>query len=421
MSEDFLHYLWRFRLIYDRLKLTNGEAFSVIHPGEHNFNAGPDFLNARIRAGSTTWAGNVEVHVRASDWYRHEHQHDDAYRNVILHVVYENDAVITDPAGQPLLTLVLEGNFDTTILEKYDDFIGNLRWIPCEQLLPDIEEFYFSSWAPALAVERLILKSEQFRESWEYCKHDWEACFYLQMAHAFGFRINSDAFGLIAKTIPLKLISKHFASRFQLEALFYGQAGLLQEVATEEYPQLLAREYEYLREKYGLVPVQPGLMRFLRLRPSNFPTIRISQFCALLYKRQDLFTRILEMEDLSGLYDYLEVEASSYWSQHFVFGKLSAPAVKKLGRNSVGLLLMNFVIPFLFFYGEMKQLEFLRIRALSFLEKEPGEMNHIIGGWKNLGMPVDNALQTQALLQLKHHYCDRKRCLECRLGARILK
>lgn len=420
MNEDLLHYIWKYKLLREGLHLTNGEELVILHPGEHNFNAGPDFLNSRIRVGSTTWAGNVEIHIRTSDWYRHEHQWDDAYRNIILHVVYDDDALIADPSGQPLLTLIMKGKFDETILQRYEDFTGNRRWIPCEQMLPGIDKFYFSNWSPALAVERLMRKSEQFRISWESCKHDWDECFYQQLSRSFGFRINSDTFEMLAASMPLKIITRNLSSPFRLESLFYGQAGLLSAKWSEEYPQQLLKEYDHLREMHSLVPLQPGLLRFLRLRPSNFPTIRISQFCNLLNKQRDLFGSILEIDDLQGLYNYFMLQASSYWDEHFIFGKISPVSVKNLGRSSAELLIMNFVIPFLFFYGEMKQNASLRLRALDFLEKQRGEMNNIILGWKNLGMPVENALHTQALLQLKNNYCDKKRCLECRIGRKLI-
>jgi hypothetical protein len=420
MNEEFLHYLWKFRLLDPELCTVSGEPLVVLHPGEHNKDGGPDFFNARLKINGTTWAGNVEIHEKASGWYKHRHQQDPSYDNVILHSVYENDAEVTRRSNEKIPTLVMKGHFPDYIYERYRDFQENRNWIPCKAVISNVDPFVFEQWNPSLAVEKLEEKLLVMKKSLEASTFDWEETFYRNLAGSFGFRINAQPFELLARSLPWKLLQKHRTSLFQLEALLLGQSGMLKPDFTEEYPRLLLQEYRFLKEKYGLKEISCSLWKFLRLRPSNFPAIRIAQFACLINNAKDLFQLVLESPDIREIADHFAVNASVYWDTHFLFGKLSIPKPKLLGTDSIHLLIINFVVPFLFLYGETKSLANFKEKGLSFLEQLPPESNTIIRNWRESGIISPNALSTQALLHLKSHYCDKKRCLECRIGNYLL-
>jgi hypothetical protein len=381
---------------------------------------GPDFFNARLKINGTTWAGNVEIHVKASAWYRHRHQHDPAYDNVILHIVYENDEDVTRRSDEKIPALVLAGRFPAYIYDRYRDFQENLNWIPCKGLIEGIDPFIFEQWIPVLAVERLEEKVIFLKKSLEASKFDWEETFYRNLARSFGFRINAQPFELLARSLPWKLLQKHRDNLFQLEALLFGQAGMLDQEFTENYPVLLQKEYLFLKEKYGLNGIPGSLWKFLRLRPLNFPTIRIAQFAFLIHQAKDLFLRVLESRDPREMEDLFSVQASGYWDSHFLFGRLSAPKSRQMGIASIRLLTVNLVAPFLFLYGEVKALPSYKEKGLAFLEALPPESNADILGWTGVGIPAPDSLHSQALLHLKSRYCDKRRCLECRIGNSLL-
>jgi hypothetical protein len=421
MNEEFLHYLWKYRLLDPDLFTESGDPLVVIHPGEHNTDGGPDFFNARIRIGGTTWAGNVEIHVNASDWFRHRHEKDPAYDNVILHVVHEKDASVWRHTGDEVPALVIKGHFPESIYDRYRDFTENRRWIPCEGVIYDALPFIFEQWMPVLAVERLVEKSASINQSLENCSYDWNETFYRNLAKAFGFRINAQPFELLAGSLPWKILQKHRDNIFQLEALLFGQAGMLGADLKEEYPRLLRREYGFLAGKYGLQCIPEGVWKFLRLRPSNFPTVRIAQLARLVYSSTDLFSAVIECKDPGSVTRLFAVNASEYWDSHFLFGRISASRKKMMGASSISLLIINLVAPFLFLYGEVKALPQYKEKGLAFLELLPPELNADVERWKGIGIPAPDALHTQALLQMKSRYCDKKRCLECRVGATLLR
>ena len=382
---------------------------------------GPDFFNARLRIGETVWAGNVEIHLRASHWFRHGHQFDHAYDNAILHVVYESDAPVYGPNGEPLQTLVVRDRFPLRIYDRYREMMENRQWIPCFNQLSTTPGNGFNLWAPALAVERLAGKSLAVKQQWERCRNDWEEALYLHLASTFGMKINSLPFELLAKSLPLRIVRKHLDSLFQLEALYFGQSGLLENGFGGGYPADLLNEYQYLRKKYDLKPIPGSTWKFLRLRPVNFPTLRISQWAGFIYNgRLDLLD-ILECSSARELAGALNAGASPYWDTHYVFGKASPFRKKLLGKDAVYLLMINGIVPFMFFHGLEKDQPVRRETALNILEQIPGEQNAQVGMWETAGMPVVNALQTQALIHLKKTYCDRKRCLDCRIGNFLLE
>ena len=421
MTEEFLQYLWKYRLYKPGLSLVNGEPMEVIHPGEQNFDEGPDFFNTRIKLGNTIWAGNAEVHIRASDWQRHEHDIEKNYGNVVLHVVYENDYRVERANGEIIPAVELRNMFDMAIFERYRDFMQNRRWIACESLLDNVTSFEKESWLESLLVERLERKETALTDDLRRNKNDWHETFYYSIARGFGFKLNSDAFGMLAKSLPLQCLGKHKDNLIQLEALLFGQAGLLSEELTDQYAQTLWHEYQYLRKKFQLQPMNGHLWRFMRLRPSNFPTIRIAQFAMLIHQSSGLLSQILEIRDTIKLVKLLDTDCSDYWHTHYRFDKSSARKTKHIGEASAVSLVINTVVPFMFALGRQKDDQELKDKALQILMELPGEMNAITRKWVSFGMENNSAADSQALIELKNIYCDFKKCLNCRIGNALIR
>ncbi|MCX6286855.1 MAG: DUF2851 family protein [Bacteroidetes bacterium] len=419
MNEQFLQYIWKFRLLNPDLQAEGGEKLAVLHPGIQNTDGGPDFFNARIRINQTVWAGNVELHTRSSDWIRHRHQSDPAYENVILHVVYENDQVIRQKHKDMMTTLVVKNNFPASIEEQYKEIMQNHLWIPCYNLLNGAAPRVMRLWAPALATERLNAKSGFIlRLLDEYA--DWDEVLYILLASGFGFRINALPFELLARSIPLRIVRKNADCLFKLEALFYGQSGLLGRHPRDKYRCSLQAEYNHQQAKYGLKPLKPGLWKRLRLHPQNFPDIRISQFVQCLFSCKAEPGFLLNTSDTAIMLEFFQLSASDYWNTHYRFGKTVGKKEKKIGPASARLLLINILAPFLFAYGSAWDVSPLRMKAVELLESLEGEANHETRMWGSLGVKAGNALESQALIQLKRKYCDQKRCLECRIGLKLL-
>lgn len=421
MKEEFLHYLWRFRLLQPTLYTQRKESVEVLNPGLYNTDAGPDFTQAKVKIGDTIWAGNIEIHVRASDWDRHKHQKDKAYNAVVLHVVYVCDADILLENGGQVSCLELKGKFDCSLLEKYEGFLDSRKWIPCSGQIIDFPKLNLSALYSRLSIERLEDKTQLIQKRLEKNKNDWEESFYQALAGGFGLKINQDIFVRLAESLALKKIVRKHTNRFQIEALLFGQAGLLNLRAFEdEYPKALKKEYHYLVKKYQLQNLPGHLWKYLRLRPSNFPTVRIAQFAALLSEHKNLFSKVIESETLEQLVHLFKVEASSYWTTHYVFDKPSKASLKVLSNDRVNLFLINIIIPFLFLYGKQRSSEFISERALKFLDLIPAEKNKTIRNFKNEGLDSKSAFHTQALIQLKSNYCDFKKCLVCPVGNYLL-
>jgi hypothetical protein len=419
MNEQFLQYVWKYRLLNPELYTLGGEMLTILHPGLQNTDGGPDFFNARIRINETVWAGNIEVHTRSSDWIRHRHQFDPAYDNVILHVVYENDQVIRQKHKEMMPTLVIKNNFPLAIEERYTRIMQNHQWIPCFNLLNGNTYNVIKLWAPALTTERLHEKARFiFRLLDEYA--DWDEVLYILLSSGFGFRINSLPFELLARSVPLKIIRKNSDSLFRLEALFYGQSGLLGRSPGDKYRHSLLTEYSHLQVKYGLKPLKPSLWKRLRLHPQNFPDIRISQLAQCLYNCHAEPRCLLEINDIKELEKFFQLKASEYWDTHFRFGKRAGRKEKQTGLHSARLLLINILAPFLFAFGSARDISPYSMRAIELLESLEGEENHETRVWGSLGIKAANAMESQAMIQLKRSYCDHKRCLECRVGLKLL-
>ena len=424
MKEEFLHYLWKYGL-YDHEKLCDNEhnRIIVIHPGEYNRDSGPDFFNARISAGGTVWAGNIEIHIKSSQFEVHGHQNDPAFNNVILHVVAVNDKQVFNSLGEELLTVEL--TFDPELYEKYEYLINNPYVIACEGEISSIDNTHIRHWLNTVEIERLEDKSALIMKTYSETGNDWEETFYRLLTRYFGFRVNTEPFELLARNIPLKYIRRHTDNRFQIEALLFGTAGMLEEglfndALSDLYYKDLIKEYKVLASKYSLQPIHGKAWKFSRLRPVNFPTVRISQLAEMLCVSGGLFSRVLESKDIVQLKSLFEVTASEYWNDHFVFGKRSREFSKITGSQATDIFLINAVIPAIFVYGLCRDQEEFRERALTFLDNIAAEDNIITQEWKTAGINLRSAFESQAVIQLRNEYCRKRRCLDCRIGSKLI-
>ena len=420
MTEDFLIYIWRYQLYAPDLQTSEGQKLIVKNPGIRNTNAGPDFSNAMVRIGATLWAGNVEVHVKSSDWNLHQHQNDDAYSNVILHVVFEHDRIILDRNGNSIPTIELKGKIDEDRFSKYQYFVSNKNWIPCSREINLVDPITLTSWLERMLVERLERKTDAVEKVFLHNKNNWEDSFYQVLAGNFGFKVNEQPFRMLATMLPLHILKKHSNNHMQLEALLMGQAGLLKREFTDEYPIQLKNEYNFLKQKYGLIPMETHLWKFMRLRPANFPTIRISQFANLMSKHANMFSEIIECNTIHGLFSIFDAHASEYWENHFNFDVVSTSSSKKLGAVAIRTIIINTIVQFVYYYGTARDKQKYRDMAIQFLLDLPPEKNAITREWEKLSIKAENALESQALLELKNKYCDLKKCLHCSLGLKLL-
>jgi hypothetical protein len=424
MKEEFLHWLWKNRF-FDDGSLCDREAglIEVITPGEYNRDSGPDFFNTRLIIGGTEWAGNTEIHISASDWYRHGHHTDHAYDNVILHLVHNEDTDVYTASGRRLITA--RPGFETALWENYFDFVNNPSPLPCSGLVGLTDSFMVKRWLWSLGVERLQRKSNEIREMLVKTGNDWEETLYRLVSRYFGFRVNTDPFEMLASRLPLKIIRKHSDNLLQVEALLFGTAGLLdealfREAVKDDYYLLLSREYRVLRSKYSLQPVDGWLWKFHRLRPANFPTVRMSQLAALLTHSEGLFSRVLECRDNESLRSLLSVTASQYWNSHYQFGKEVSSTAGRAGRQSVDLLIINAVAPLLFVCGKIRQQQELCDRAVDILDSLPPEENSVVTDFVKAGLKPESAFASQALLELRSLKCRNHRCLDCAIGSALI-
>ncbi|MBV3638058.1 MULTISPECIES: DUF2851 family protein [Bacteroides] len=421
--ELLLHYVWKHKIFpLKMLQTTTGEPVEVIDAGLPNTNAGPDFFNAKLKIGGTLWVGNIEVHILASDWMRHGHDKDAAYDNVILHVAETVDCEVFRANGIPVPQLQL--SCPESVRQRYDELSHAEIYPPCYSILSSLPKLTVHSWLSALQVERFEQKAHLIATRLERCNNHWEDVFFITLARNFGFGLNGDAFEAWASRLPFRAIDKHRDNLFQVEAFFFGQAGLLDEELPDAdgYYLKLQKEFRYLQHKFELsAPMAATQWRFLRLRPGNFPHVRLAQLANLYYKEQSLFSRIMEADTLEAVRKLLAVTTSPYWEEHFNFRKVSSSCEKQVGKNAQNLIVINTVIPFLYAYGLHKADELLCERATGFLESLKAEDNHIIRHWSGAGLPVSTAADSQALLQLQKEYCDKKDCLRCRFGFEYLR
>lgn len=418
MTEKLLQFIWQFQY-FNRsdLQLETGGNLQIIYPGRLNSNQGPDFLEAKIRLDNTIWIGNIELHVRTSDWDKHAHAADKNYQNVILHVVWENDVPVSK---QQTALVILQHRVSKLLLGKYEEWMDSVSFIPCEKTLSQVNEVIWVAWKPRLLVERLQRRSESVQAYLEQNHSHWEEIFWWLLAKNFGYTINAEAFEAVAKTIQTAILAKHKNQIIQLEALLMGQAGLLDDDFQESYPTMLKKEYRFLKKKYQLQPVRMPV-HFLRMRPGNFPTIRLAQLAVLVQQSSHLFSKIKEQATLHELFGLFTVTANDYWNYHYVFDTAGSFSKKLLGRQRIENIIINTIVPVLFAYGHRHGEAIYKEKALQWLEELRPENNHIISGWKVIGVENRNAFDSQALIELKTRYCDNKRCLECAIGNALLK
>ena len=419
MKESILHYVWQNKLFRaHNLETTDAELLEIIDVGRMNTDAGPDFFNAKVKIGETVWAGNVEIHTNSSDWNKHNHQIDSAYNNVILHVVFKADGEVYRADGESIPQLEL--TFPKQIEDNYEQLFSETKWIPCADKISLVPSIFIQSWKNALLTERLEQKMTVIECLLADTNQHWEEAFYITLARSFGFGTNSQAFESLAKSISVSVLGKHKDNLFQLEALLFGQADLLITNDSNSYGQELRKEYDFLKTKYELTPIDGSQWKLLRLRPDNFPHIRIAQFAALIHSSSKLFSKIIEHPEIIYLKKLFTCEPSSFWKNHYLFADESPLKNKNLGTQSIHSILINTVVPFLFCYASHKNDEEMKDKALQILEQIPSERNSIVTNWQNIGLSSNSAYDSQAFLQLKKQYCDEKKCLRCRIGHKVL-
>ena len=419
-SEYLLHYIWKYRLFEQfGLKTTDGRIIEVLDPGIHNGDAGPDFFNAKVKIDDRVWAGNVEIHISSDDWYKHKHDADKSYNSTILHVVEIDKGAVLNEQKQVVPQMVLK--VPQTIRNEAEALLKSRSPIPCRDDMPSIKKYVMRAWIGSLGVERLERKTNDIYAHLLKMNNSWDDVFFVLLARNYGFGLNSDEFERLASSLSYKIVQRHSNNLFQVEALFYGQAGMLEDdTISDEYYIRLQSEYKFLAHKYNLKPLDGFLFKKLRVRPSAFPQIRIAQLSALLVQSGRLFSTILEIDDYKRLRLHLQSEVSEYWKTHYSFGKESKKSNKRLGDTSLDIILINTVAPMLFAYGKMKDQEKYCDRAMTILEYIKPERNSIVNAFKSAGVEVKNAFDSQALIQLRKEYCDKRKCLYCNIGYRIL-
>ena len=418
--EQFLQYVWKYRLysVVD-LETTEGFLVTVIDPGIRNTDAGPDFFNAKIKVFDTVWVGNIEIHRKASDWKNHNHDQNPAYDSVILHVVEVNDAVAYRTDGEMIPQAVMK--IPERIKNNMEWLLSREKSLPCAERIHEVEPLLVSTWMNTLLTERLERKVSDIFIRLEQNKDDWNEAFYITLTRNFGFGNNSDAFEWLARSLPFRTIRRQRCNSLQIEALFFGQAGLLADTLDDSYYQLLQQEYQFLQKKYKLKPVDYSLIKQLRMRPINFPHLRLAQLAAIWTHHDTLFSRILEDNQLETLKNCFDVSLSEFWDTHYHFRYTSPMKKKTIGLKATHIILINTVVPILFAYGKKKQKPDYCVQALHMLENIPPESNSLIKNFSDAGITVKNAGDTQAIIQLRREYCEKKKCLYCRIGFSLIK
>lgn len=421
MTEEFIHYLWRFQLIKGPLHSENKESIEVLSTGQRNRDAGPDYLNARIRIGETLWAGDVEIHVKSSDWIAHGHSSDRGYDGVILHVVIENDACIERFDGQEIPALVICDLFEPELFERYEVFLTSLGWIPCEGSIIQVDPSTWDSWFIYLAEERLARKSQFIDRLFAGNNGHLELTLYQCLASGFGQKVNTGPFEWLAQSLDLKLIMKHQEDISALEAMCFGQAGFLDEKPEDDYTARLTETYNFLKTKYDLENMPVHVWKFLRMRPAGFPTVKIAQWAGFLHHNADKLGKLLQLDRAEELLSFFDVETSEYWWDHYHFYRKTKSMPRKLGTDTALSIILNSIIPFIFVRGIRTGDKSILHRAIELLTLLPAEDNTVTRKWKSLGIEADQALTSQALLELKNQYCDHKNCLHCAVGNDLLR
>lgn len=422
MKEKLIHFIWKLKLFsFKSIQTTAKERIELISVGTENLNSGPDFFNAKIRINKQLWVGNVEIHVKSSDWYQHQHEIDENYDSVILHVVWDHDVEIFRKNNDKISTLELKNYIPKELLTNYNElFSKNKKWINCENDIKYVNTFIVENWLERLYFERLEQKSKFVKQLLLENQNNWEEALFILMAKGFGLRVNSESFVNFARSFDFSIVRKISNNKTQLEALFFGQAGLLSNENESVYFHNLKKEYEYLKTKFKIEPISKAQVQFFRLRPHNFPTIRLSQLAFLYHKYQNLFSKIIEIDAIDEFYKLFNVSTFSFWDTHYTFDISSKKRIKKLSKSFIDLLLINTIIPLKFVHFEsIGKNDFNKLFLIS--EQIKPESNTVISNFKELNVTTSNAFKTQALLQLKNEYCNKQLCLQCAIGKEVLK
>ena len=421
MKEDFLHYLWKFKKFDSlNLKTFNGEEITIINVGQYLELAGPDFFNAQITIGNQKWAGNVEIHLKSSDWYVHHHERDEAYENVILHVVWEHDIEIFRKNNTEIPVLELNKYVDKISVENYQSLMAPKSWIFCEKQINHVDEFVFKNWQERLFFERLERKSKPIFDLLEQTNQDWESVLFCLLAKNFGLNTNGEIFLKIAQNIPFLIVRKESFEIENLEALIFGTASLLDSEKEDNYFKDLKFRYFYLLHKYQLEESCIEPVQFFKHRPDNFPTIRLSQLANLYHSQQNLFSKITMLNSLKSSYDLFQISASEYWLNHYQFDKESPQKRKSLSKSFIDLIVINTIIPLQFAFAKSQGKE-ISEDLIQLLNEVTPEKNAVIEKFNSFGIVSKSAFGTQSLLQLKNEYCNKSKCLECSIGIELLK
>ena len=419
LNEKLLQYLWQFQYFNKTdLRTSAGELIEILYPGKLNTNQGPDFLEAQVRIGGTLMVGSVEIHLRTSQWIEHGHQGDANYKNVILHVVFENDK--EEDLDFPLPIVELQSRISNLLIDRYALLMDTQAFIACHNNIAETKDIVWISWRERLLAERLTRKSAVVFDLLKDNLAHWEEVFWWMLARNFGLKVNVEAFEAMARSISTRILGRHKNQIHQVESLLMGQAGLLNGTFSEEYPRLLQREYKFLQKKYDLKSIQIPLY-FHRMRPGNFPTVRLAQLAMLIHNSAHLFSKILETEKVKDITRLFEITANDYWHYHYKFDEPSAFKQKVLGTTMIDNLVINTIVPVLFAYGLHHKDERFKLKALEWLEQTKAEENNITRGYSALGLANSTAYESQAYIELKTQYCDQRNCLKCSVGNAILK
>jgi len=421
MKEDFLHYVWKFQK-FDGINFftSNNEKLHVKHPGSHNFDSGPDFFNAQIEIGGQLWAGNLEIHIKSSDWYAHNHQVDIAYNNVILHVVWEHDTKVYRSDGSEIPTFIVKDYISVDTVTQYQKlFSKQKKWINCESDFPQVDSFILDNWLERLYLERLERKEIILNQELVSTQNHWESLLFRMLCKNFGLKVNGESFFSIAKSIDFSIIQKNSQNSIELEALLFGQATLLEDNVEDAYFQDIKNRYQYLKHKYSLSNEGVISPKFFRLRPPNFPTLRLSQLSIVYFKHKTLFSKVIEINKLEDIYELFNVGTTDYWDTHYNFGVPSSKRKKKITKKFINLLIINTLLPIKFCYARQQGKEVIE-EVMSIAMQIPSEENSIIKKFNSLKKVSINSYHSQALLELKNEYCDKNQCLKCAIGNSIL-
>jgi hypothetical protein len=420
MKESFLHYLWQFKKFsFSELQTTEGLPITIVHSGNYLQQAGPDFFNAQLIIGTQRWAGSVEIHLKSSDWYVHHHETDAAYNNVILHVVWEHDTDVFRKNNTEIPVLELKNYVDAEILSHYQKLLSPKNWINCENELSIIDSFTLSNWKEKLFLERIEERSDEIEELLVTTANDWEAVFFLFLAKSFGLNVNGIVFFELMQSIPYEIIRKEQSDIVQLEALFLGRAGLLETDKEDVYFKELKKRWNYLQQKYQLPEIILQPVHFFKLRPDNFPTIRLAQLAQLISQEPQLFHKCMHIQKVSDFYQLVAIAPSVYWQSHYVFDRQSASKRKKLSKSFIDLVIINALLPFLFAFHRYQNSDSTE-QLLALASQIEPEKNVMIDKFLSFGLTCNTSYDTQALLQLKKQYCDFNRCLSCAIGQKLI-